>query len=75
MGSQKCVSTCRLAARAHGQQGDFVVEVDEAFDDDAPVAHAAAGHGVVPGFLHVGRAVDLALALARAAHHRLDDAG
>jgi hypothetical protein len=29
-----------------------------------PVADAAAGHGVVPGLLHVGRAVDLALALA-----------
>jgi hypothetical protein len=42
-----------LGLGAHGQQGDLVVEVDEALDDDAAVAHAAAGHGVVPGFLHV----------------------
>jgi len=39
------------------------------------VAHAAAGHGVVPGFFHVGGAGDLALAFARGAHHRFDDAG
>jgi hypothetical protein len=39
-----------------------------------PWADAPAGHGVVPGLLHVGRAVDLALALAGAAHHGLDDA-
>ena len=35
----------------------------------------APGHGVVPGLLHIGRAVDLALAFARAAHHGFDDAG
>ena len=76
MGSQNCVCTCaRGVERAHGQQRDLVVEVDEALDDHAAMAHAAAGHRVVPGLLHVGRAVDLALALARAAHHRLDDAG
>ncbi len=38
------------------------------------MAHAAAGHGVVPGLAHIGRAVDLALALAGAAHHGLHDA-
>ncbi|MNK95658.1 hypothetical protein D3C87_1159050 [compost metagenome] len=59
---------------AHGQQGDFVVEVDEAFHDHTAVAHAAAGHGVVPGGLDALGAVDLALALAGAAHHRLDHA-
>ncbi len=75
MGSQKWVSMAPPAPRAHRELGDFVVEVDEAFDDDAAVAHAAAGHGVVPGLLHAGRAVDLALALAGAAHHGLDDAG
>ena len=37
------------AERAHGQQRDLVVEVDEAFDDHAAVADAAAGHRVVPG--------------------------
>ena len=63
------------AHRAHGELGDFVVKVDEAFDDDAAVAHAATGHGVVPGFFHVLGAVDFALTLARAAHHGLDDAG
>src|SRR5690606_15422271 len=63
------------APGAHGQQGDLVVEVDEALDDNATVADAAAGHGVVPGPGDVVRAVDLALALAAAAHHRLDDAG
>ena len=38
------------------------------------MAHPAAGHRVVPRVLHAGGVVDLALALARAAHHRLDDA-
>ena len=38
------------------------------------MAHAAAGHRVVPRSLHVGRLVDPALALAGARHHRLDDA-
>ena len=63
------------AHRPHGELGDLVVKVDEAFDDDTAVAHAAAGHGVIPGFFHVLGAVDLALTLARAAHHGLDDAG
>ena len=60
---------------AHGQLGDFVVEIDETFDDHTALGHAATGHGVVPGLLHIGGAVDLALALAGAAHHRLDHAG
>ena len=60
---------------AHGQQGDFVVKVDKALDDDAAALHPAACHRVVPGLFHIGRAIDLALALARAAHHRLDHAG
>ena len=63
------------AERAHREQCDLVVEVDEAFDDDATVADAATGHREVPRGLHVGGAVELALAFARAAHHRLDDAG
>ncbi len=59
---------------AHGQQRDLVVEIDKAFHDHAAVADAAAGHGVVPGCLDALGAVDLALALAGAAHHRLDHA-
>src|SRR5665811_1364580 len=60
---------------AHREQGDLVVKVDEAFHNHPAVAHAPTGQGVVPGLLHVGRRVDLALPLAGAAHHRLDDAG
>ena len=63
------------AQGAHGELGDFVIEVDEAFHNHAPVADAASGHRVVPGGLHIGGAVDLALAFARAAHHGFDDAG
>ena len=67
-----------LTAGAHGahrQQRDLVIKVNEALNNDAAVADASAGHGVVPGGLHIGRPGDLALALARGAHHRLDDAG
>ena len=60
---------------AHREQGDFVVEVDEAFDDDAPRPGAAARLCVVPRPLHIGRGPEGALALARAGHHRLDHAG
>src|SRR5581483_4982176 len=34
---------------AHRQQGDLVVEGNEALDDDAPGAGAAAGLGIGPG--------------------------
>ena len=67
-----------LPAGAHGahrQQRDLVVKVNEALNNDAAVADAPAGHGVVPSSAHIGRPGDLALALARGAHHRLDDAG
>ena len=47
----------------HRKLGDFVVEVDEAFHDDAALAHAACGHGVVPSFAHVGWRADFALPL------------
>jgi hypothetical protein len=48
IGSQNCVSTCAIGAdRAHRQQRDLVVEVDEAFDDHAARIDAAAGSGVV----------------------------
>ena len=63
------------AERAHRQQRDLVVEVDEALDDDAAVTDPTARHRVVPGRLDILRTVEPALALAGAAHHRLDHAG
>ncbi|MNY08779.1 hypothetical protein D3C86_1416500 [compost metagenome] len=59
---------------AHGQQGDFVVEIDEAFDDHPTFTGTATFLGVVPGFLHVIDAAQQALALARGTHDRLDHA-
>src|SRR5690606_4376918 len=49
-------------AVAHRQQGDLVIEVDEALDDAAAAAGAAAGLGVVPGVFDVGLAAHRALA-------------
>ena len=60
---------------AHGQLGDFVIKVDKTFDDHASLGHTATCHGVIPGGCHIGRAVDLALPLAGAAHHGLDHTG
>ncbi len=57
---------------AHGEQGDLVLEVDEALDDDPALAGTPAFLGIVPGSLHVIDALEQALALARRAHHRLD---
>jgi len=62
------------AQRTHRQQRDLVVEVDKSFHDHAAVADATTGHGVVPCGLDAIGAVDLALALAGTAHHRLDHA-
>jgi hypothetical protein len=59
---------------SHRELGDFVVEVDEALDDDAPGAYPSRGLRIVPGLLHVGLGPDQRLALARGGHHRLDDA-
>ena len=47
---------------------DSLAELQAAIDG---ADGAATGHRVVPGLGHVARAVDAALALARAAHHRL----
>ncbi len=63
------------AHAAHGELGDFIIEVDEALDDHAALRHAPARHRRLPGGAHVGRAVELALPLARGTHHRLDHAG
>jgi hypothetical protein len=48
----------------HRQQRDFVIEIDEAFDDHAAGTCTAAGLRVIPGFLNVGFALDHALAFA-----------
>ena len=40
-------------AGTDGEQGDFVIEVDEAFNDDAALIDPAATCCVIPGFLHV----------------------
>lgn len=47
---------------------------DEALDDDAPLIDPAAACRVIPGLLHVLRAAQQRLALARRGHGRLDDA-
>ncbi|KAG1094038.1 hypothetical protein G6F40_012587 [Rhizopus arrhizus] len=59
---------------AHGQQGDLVIEVDEAFDDAAAGTGTATGLRIVPGRGDVRLAAQRALALARGRHHRLDHA-
>ena len=64
----------RSIAGAYGEQGDLVVEVDEALDDDAARIDPAAARRVVPGLLHVVRPAQQRLALAGRRHHRLDDA-
>src|SRR5690606_21155845 len=53
------------AGMAHGQQGDLVVEVDEALDDAAAGTGAAAGLRVFPGRLDLRLLAHRALAPAR----------
>lgn len=62
------------AGMAHGQQGDLVIEIDEAFDDAAAGTGTATGLRVLPGGCDVRLAAQGALALARGRHHRLDHA-
>ena len=50
--------------RPHGELGDLVIKVNEAFHNHPPGTHAATGHGEVPGFLQIRRAIELALAFA-----------
>ncbi|MNR18028.1 hypothetical protein D3C85_1347290 [compost metagenome] len=64
-----------VAQRPHGQQGDLIVEVDPALDDDPAARDPARGLGVGPGVGHGLGAFDIGLALARGGHHRLDEAG
>ena len=65
----------RAVTVAHREQGDLVVEVDEAFDNDLAGAGAAASLRIFPGLADVGRGFHHALALARRRHHGLDHAG
>ena len=51
-------------AVAHGEQGDFVLEVDEALDDDASARAAAALDGLSPSGIDIGLGVHGGLALA-----------
>lgn len=60
---------------AHGELGDFVIEGDHAFDDDAPLRDARSGGGIVPRGLDFLRAVHFRLPLAGERHQRLDEAG
>ena len=59
---------------ADGQQGDLVVELDEALDDRAFAAHPAARGGGLPRALEVVGRFHHRLALARRRHHRLHHA-
>jgi len=64
-----------LVQGTYGEQGDFIVEVDEALDDRPPLVDSAAGGGIVPGTGQVFLAVDLALSLAGGGHDRFHHAG
>ncbi len=53
------------ANMAHGQQGDFVIEIDEPLDDYTTLTGTAAFLRVIPGTLHVVSAFEQALAFTR----------
>ena len=64
----------RLETVARGQHRDLVIEIDERLDDQfARVAARLLGH--LPGAVQIRFALHNALAVARRAHDRLDDAG
>ena len=58
-----------------GEQGDFVVELDEGLHDDFGQISTRAFQGVVPRLPNVGLGADDALALAGTGHQGLDYAG
>ena len=60
---------------AHGEQGDFVVEVDKSFDNNAAGPGASAFLGVVPGVVDVGLGAYDALSVARRTHDGFYHAG
>ena len=56
----------------HGQQGDFIVKVNKAFNDDPALPCTATLLRVVPGSLYIIGTAQKALALARRTHYRFD---
>src|SRR5678816_2709969 len=58
------LAVSRAAAVTHGEQGDLVVELDEAFDDDPALAGTAALLRIVPSVLDVRLGTHHALSLA-----------
>ena len=58
-----------------GEQGDFVVEVDECLHDDFGQVAPRAFQSEFPSFLDVSRRADDALAFARTGHQGLDHTG
>src|SRR5690606_32364417 len=60
---------------ADRQQGDLVVEVDEAFDDHPTLGAPCPLERDRPRSLDIADFLDGTLSLSRRAHHRLDDAG
>ena len=63
------------ADMAHGKQSDFIIEIDEAFDDDGGTTRARFFTGNAPGFVDITRALNHALAFAGGAHDRFYNAG
>ena len=71
--ADRCAVT-RAADVADGEQRDFVVEIDESFDDAAALPGTSARLRVFPRGFDVLRAAHEALAFAGAAHYGLDHA-
>ena len=60
------------AARvAHGEQRDFIIEIDKAFDNDARLSRAPARLGIAPDLRDIGVRVGRALPLSRRRHDGL----
>ena len=59
----------------NGQQRNFIIEIDEAFDDHAPLPRSATGLGIFPGVDEISLIAQNRLPLARGAHDRLDQTG
>lgn len=50
--------------RAYRQQGNFIIEIDEAFDDDTSCIDATTGGGAIPCSFHIVNAVEFGLTFA-----------
>jgi len=57
-----------------GEHGDFVIKINEAFDNDFSSSGAAAFLRVLPGFFDVGGGFDYALTVAGGTHDWLNHA-